>query len=130
LASLYGMNRRSLFPSQRQLAEHTGLEPIYVSKLARTLERAGLLERPESPTDTRALRLALTPAGNDAATTAIGVVAELLERVLAPLGGTHSRRTARFVADVEDLLTADLNPRPEGPDQWQPPPPSTARSSA
>ena len=49
LASLYGMNRRGVFPSQRQLAEHTGLEPIYVSKLARTLERAGLLERPESP---------------------------------------------------------------------------------
>jgi DNA-binding MarR family transcriptional regulator len=117
LASLYGMNRRGVFPSQRQLAEHTGLEPIYVSKLARTLERAGLLERPESPSDTRAVRLALTPAGNDTATTAIGVVGELLERALSPLGGMHSRRTSKFVADLEDLLAADLNPQPEGPDQ-------------
>jgi DNA-binding MarR family transcriptional regulator len=117
LASLYGMNRRGVFPSQRQLAEHTGLEPIYVSKLARTLERGGLLERPESPTDTRAVRLALTPAGDDAASTAIGVVAELLERVLAPMGGTRSRRTARFVADLESLLAANLSPRPQGPDQ-------------
>ena len=72
---------------------------------------------PESPSDTRAVRLALTPAGNDTATTAIGVVGELLERVLAPLGGMHSRRTSGFVADLEDLLAADLNPQPEGPDQ-------------
>jgi DNA-binding MarR family transcriptional regulator len=117
LASLYGMNRRGDFPSQRRLAEHTGLEPIYVSKLARTLERAGLLERPESPSDTRAVQLALTPTGNDTAAAAIGVVAALLQRVLSPLGGPHSRRTARFVADLNDLLAGDLNPQPEGPDQ-------------
>ena len=117
LASLYGMNRRGVFPSQRQLAEHTGLEPIYVSKLARTLERAGLLERPESPSDSRAVQLALTPAGRGTATAAIGVVAELLQRLLAPLGGPHSRRTARFVADLDDLLAGHLKPQPEGPDQ-------------
>src|SRR5262245_7273608 len=117
LASLYGMNHRGIFPSQRELAEHTGLAAIYVSKVARTLERAGLLERPESPADTRAVRLALTPAGRDTATAAIGVVAELLQRVLAPLGGRDSRRTARFVADLNDLLAADLNPQSEGPNR-------------
>lgn len=35
VASLYGMHRTGLRPSQRQLADHTGLEPLYVSKLAR-----------------------------------------------------------------------------------------------
>jgi DNA-binding MarR family transcriptional regulator len=110
LAALHGMNRSGVFPSQRELAEHTGLDAIYVSKLARTLERAGMLERPESPADTRAVRMALTPAGRDTVTKAIGVVAELVQRALAPLGGRDSRRTARFVDDLNDLLAADLDP--------------------
>lgn len=38
VASLYGMQRGGERPSQRRLADHTGLEPLYVSKLARTLE--------------------------------------------------------------------------------------------
>jgi len=33
LASLYGMKQP---PTQRELADHTGLEALYVSKLART----------------------------------------------------------------------------------------------
>jgi DNA-binding MarR family transcriptional regulator len=116
LASLYGMNRRGEQPSQRQLAEHTGLEPIYVSKLARTLERAGLVERPDDPADSRAVRLALTPAGNDTAKQAINIVAELLQRLLAPLGGPRSRRAATFVADLQTLLAAPLSPQPQGAD--------------
>jgi hypothetical protein len=39
LGSLFGMERSRLRPSQRQLADHLGLEPLYVSKLARTLRR-------------------------------------------------------------------------------------------
>ncbi|MER6983053.1 MarR family transcriptional regulator, partial [Streptomyces carpinensis] len=38
MASLYGMSRSGLRPSQRRLADRTGLEPLYVSKLARALE--------------------------------------------------------------------------------------------
>jgi DNA-binding MarR family transcriptional regulator len=116
LASLYGMNRRGGQPSQRQLAEHTGLEPIYVSKLARTLEQAGLVERPGDPADSRAVRLALTPTGVDVARQAITVVAELLEHLLAPLGGVRSRRTAAFVGELQTLLAAPLSPQPEGAD--------------
>ena len=116
LASLYGINRGGEQPSQRQLAEHTGLDPIYVSKLARSLERAGLVERPGDPADTRAVRLALTPAGNDTAGQAIKVVAELLQNLLAPLGGTRSRRSATFVAELETLLSAPLSPKPQGAD--------------
>ncbi|MGW1717304.1 MarR family winged helix-turn-helix transcriptional regulator, partial [Streptomyces sp. NPDC002156] len=54
VASLYGMRRAGLRPSQRRLADHTGLEPLYVSKLARALETAGLLERARDPQDPRA----------------------------------------------------------------------------
>jgi MarR family transcriptional regulator, organic hydroperoxide resistance regulator len=116
LASLYGMNRRGEQPSQRQLAEHTGLEPIYVSKLVRTLERAGLVERPGDPADSRAVRLALTRAGNDTARRAIKIVAELLQHLLAPLGGVRSPRTQAFVAELQTLLAAPLSPQPEGAD--------------
>jgi MarR family transcriptional regulator, organic hydroperoxide resistance regulator len=116
LASLYGINRSGRQPSQRQLAEHIGLEAIYVSKLAKALERAGLVERPGDPGDSRAVRLALTSAGVDTTRQAIAVVAELLERLLAPLGGARSRRTAAFVGELQTLLAAPRSPQPEGVD--------------
>jgi DNA-binding MarR family transcriptional regulator len=47
----------------RALADHTGLDPIYISKLARALERAGLIERAPDPEDTRAVRLTITKEG-------------------------------------------------------------------
>ncbi len=87
-----------------------------MSKLARSLELAGLVERPGDPADSRAVRLALTPAGVDVARQAIAVVAELLERLLAPLGGVRSRRTAAFVGELQTLLAAPLSPQPEGAD--------------
>ena len=40
VASLYGMHRTGERPSQRRLADHTGLEALYVSKLARSLGEA------------------------------------------------------------------------------------------
>src|SRR6478752_9590499 len=67
VASLYGMHRAGVHPSQRRLADHTGLEALYVSKLARSLEAAGLVERTRDPIDTRAVRLALTDHGMELA---------------------------------------------------------------
>lgn len=63
VASLYGMRRVGERPSQRRLADHTGLEALYVSKLARALESAGLVERTRDPRDPRAVQLALTAEG-------------------------------------------------------------------
>ena len=65
VASLYGMQRSGRRPSQRHLADHTGLEALYVSKLARALESAGLVERTRDPRDPRAVQLALTEQGRD-----------------------------------------------------------------
>ncbi|MFD1046951.1 MarR family winged helix-turn-helix transcriptional regulator, partial [Kibdelosporangium lantanae] len=53
LASLYGLRRAGISPSQRELADHTGLEALYVSKLARALEDDGLVERVRDPRDSR-----------------------------------------------------------------------------
>ncbi|SDP79278.1 DNA-binding transcriptional regulator, MarR family [Streptomyces sp. cf386] len=110
VASLYGMQRRGERPSQRRLADHTGLEPLYVSKLARSLEAAGLLERTRDPRDPRAVQLALTEQGRERTLQAIKVVQGLLQQLLAPLGGLDSARTREFTRDLAILLDAPLDP--------------------
>ncbi|HEY8984113.1 MAG TPA: MarR family transcriptional regulator [Streptomyces sp.] len=108
LASLHGMRRTGLTPSQRQLADHTGLEALYVSKLARALESAGLLAREKDPKDPRAMRLTLTSEGRAVTTRAIGVVQTLLDQMLAPLGGQSSERAGVFAAELRALLETPL----------------------
>jgi MarR family transcriptional regulator, organic hydroperoxide resistance regulator len=110
LASLLGMERAGERPSQRRLADHTGLDPIYVSKLATALERAGLITRAASPHDTRAVQLATTDRGEEIARTAIDIVHQLLDELMAPLGGSASKRTKSFRRDLETLLNGGVQP--------------------
>jgi len=111
LASLYGMASAGKQPSQRELADHTGLEPIYVSKLVRVLERDGLVHRAGNPDDTRAVRLIITDRGREVAGQAIAIVGELLEELTAPLGGVRGAATRSFVASLQTLLS-DAPPTP------------------
>ncbi|MGW0425076.1 MarR family winged helix-turn-helix transcriptional regulator [Streptomyces sp. NPDC003015] len=113
VASLYGMQRGGERPSQRRLADQTGLEPLYVSKLARSLESAGLLERARDPRDPRAVQLALTEEGRERTRQAIEVVQGLLEQLLTPLGGLDSARTREFRRELTALLDAPLDPTNE-----------------
>ncbi|MFF3757380.1 MarR family winged helix-turn-helix transcriptional regulator [Streptomyces sp. NPDC002185] len=117
MGSLYGMARSGLRPSQRQLADHTGLEPLYVSKLARALEASGLVARTRDPADPRAMRLALTDEGHDVTRRAIGVVQGLLDQLLEPLGGQHDPRARRFTHDLATLLDAPLDPHTENSEE-------------
>ena len=110
VASLYGMHRTGLRPSQRQLADHTGLEPLYVSKLARALEAAGLIERTRDPADPRAVQLTLTDQGREVTRRAIGIVNGLLEQLLTPLGGLDGPRTKAFSRELATLLDVPLDP--------------------
>ncbi|MFE7191768.1 MarR family winged helix-turn-helix transcriptional regulator [Kitasatospora sp. NPDC057541] len=110
VASLHGLARSGEQPSQRQLADHTGLEPLYVSKLARTLEAAGMLARTRDPRDPRAMRLALTEQGLDVTRRAITVIQQLLDQLLAPLGGQDSARTRQFKDELATLLDTPLDP--------------------
>lgn len=105
LASLYGMDQ---VPSQRELADHTGLEPLYVSKLARTLDADGLIQRTRDAVDTRTMRLELTDQGRETIQPAIAEVAALLDKLLAPLGGRRGARTKDFVRDLTELLDTPL----------------------
>jgi DNA-binding MarR family transcriptional regulator len=110
VASLHGMQRTGERPSQRRLADHTGLEPLYVSKLARSLESAGLVERTRDPRDPRAVQLALTDQGREVTGRAITVVQGLLRQFLAPLGGLDAPRAHEFTRDLATLLDAPLDP--------------------
>ena len=104
LASLSGVARTGGRPSQRELADFASLEPIYVSKLARALEQQGLIERTTNPADPRAVQLVLTPKGEETVEPAIGIVADLLAELTAPIGGLRSAETRHFTHTLQLLL--------------------------
>ncbi|MFG2621380.1 MarR family winged helix-turn-helix transcriptional regulator [Streptomyces sp. NPDC048507] len=117
VASLYDLqNSGERPPSQRALADHTGLEALYVSKLARALESGGLIERARDPRDPRAVQLVLTERGLTVTRQAVAVVQELIERLLRPLGGLDAPRTRAFTDELTALLGVPLTQsRPAGP---------------
>lgn len=104
LGVLTGLSRGGKRPSQRELADHTGLDAIYVSKLARTLEKSGLLERPADPDDPRAVRLGLTERGHEVITAAFDVMRELNEELTSAIGGTKGARNRRLRTTLLALL--------------------------
>jgi DNA-binding MarR family transcriptional regulator len=106
LGPLYAMNRRGASPSQRELADYSGMEAIYVSKLVRSLEKMDLLVRTAHPDDTRAVQLRLTPIGEKTAEETIVIVNDLLDRMLLPLGGSQGRQTIQFAQNIKALLGA------------------------
>jgi DNA-binding MarR family transcriptional regulator len=104
LASLYGLSRKGNRPSQRALAEFSGLEPMYVSKLARSLEQAGFLMREPNTADPRAFHLTLTEQGHAIVQRAFDRVTELHDRLLAPLGERGDPRRVEFRQTLDLLL--------------------------
>jgi DNA-binding MarR family transcriptional regulator len=104
LASLYGFTRAGAQPSQRELADFSGFDPMYVSKLIRALEREGLVQRTEHPADPRAVQLAVTGEGEERVAAGRRLVLELEERRLAPLGGRSSKDSAEFAETLQQLL--------------------------
>src|SRR3954465_4049645 len=83
LGSLRGLSADGSRPTQRELADYSGLEPMYVSKLARTLEGAGMGERRAHPQDPRAVQVALTRHGITIVDQAIAKVRALQEELTA-----------------------------------------------
>jgi DNA-binding MarR family transcriptional regulator len=104
LAALHGLSRDGTRPSQRELADFSGLEAMYVSKLARSLERDDLLVRVRNPADPRAVSLALTDRGEDVVARAIDVVLGLQDELTAPIGGRRGPRNLELMATLRTLL--------------------------
>src|SRR5690349_8760016 len=57
MASLSGLTETGARPSQRELADFSGFDPMYVSKLVRALEQDGWLAREPNAADPRAFHL-------------------------------------------------------------------------
>ena len=104
LGSLCRLARSGVQPSQRELADFSDLEAMYVSKLVRALEHEGLVARAPNAADPRAFCLTPTDRGRDVFDAAFARVAALHERLLAPLGGPGDPRRAEFRETLELLL--------------------------
>jgi DNA-binding MarR family transcriptional regulator len=77
---------------------------MFISKLARVLERGGLIARDRHPADPRAVQLRVTPRGGEVVEAAAGIVRALQEANLAPLGGSASARSAELRRTLLALL--------------------------
>ena len=106
LAPLYRRSPGGAQPSQRELADLTGLDPVYVSKLVRTLERGGFVTRSVKAADPRAFELALTAHGAAAVQEGLKAVYDLRGRLTRPAGGNDGTRTAELAEMLRELLDA------------------------
>lgn len=113
VAALFVVNNARRAPLQRELAEHIGIEPLYLSKLVRVAERDGLLIRRSDPADARAQRLTLTPIGRVRTRTAIGIVQRVTDEFLAPIGGRASTDADALRETLRRVLTQTSAAPPE-----------------
>ena len=104
LAPLYSMSRGGAHPSQRELADLTGLDTVYISKLVRALERAGFVARSANAADTRAVELSLTEQGIATVRDATKAVFQMREQLTEPLGGNDGARTEELAGMLRELL--------------------------
>lgn len=104
LASLHSLFLRGIAPSQKELSDYTGLQPIYISKLVRVLEAAGFLVRTAHSTDSRAVALALSETGLKIIVEARQIVKALDGHLTQPLGGPGGERTRLLTVALRDLI--------------------------
>ena len=113
LATLYSLSLAGMRPSQRELADATGLEPVYVSRLARALEEGGLIQREQALADPRAVEITLTARGEETVIQAIAAVRQLHDELLEPIGGPGSSQNRRFRSTLRALLRENSKGEPQ-----------------
>ncbi len=86
LASVYWLSLHQQDVTQINLSAHTKIDPMTTSKVLRTLQTKGLLQRQEHHTDTRAKTVALTDSGKKITKEAVKTVEQFDEFFFAPLG--------------------------------------------
>jgi len=90
----------------KALAERTGLDPGYLSRILARLERDGMIRRERSPDDGRSVTLWTTPAGRRTQGELNERSNEQVEGLIAPLPQAARARLTEAMADVEGLLAA------------------------
>jgi DNA-binding MarR family transcriptional regulator len=82
------------WPSQRDLAEHTGVDAMMTSQVVRALEKSGLIERVVDDRDARVRHLRCTRSGRSLAMRAI----KLIEQIDDGFFGVSDERAAQIEA--------------------------------
>ena len=100
----------------RDLRARLGLDSGYLSRMIRSLERDGLVERVANPTDRRTRRIRLTRAGRAELRELDRISDELAASALAPLDDEQRARLLRAQAEVRHLLAVSMvSIEPEDP---------------
>ena len=92
----------------RDLRGRLGLDSGYVSRMLRSLERAGLVAVEPDGADRRVRTVRLTAAGLAERRALDRASDEMAERMLDPLGERQRERLVAAMGDVERLLTASM----------------------
>lgn len=87
-------------PTQAEVAELAGTDPMMTSQVLRTLEAKGLITRSPDPRDGRAKLLTVSERGLSLATRAVGIVEEVDGRFFGALDGD----VATFAGSLRALL--------------------------
>lgn len=87
--------------TQALIAAHARTDAVMTSEVVRTLERKALLRRLAHPTDARARRIALTPAGRRLAHRAVALV-ETVDEAFFGAPGPELRALARLLCRGRD----------------------------
>ena len=99
LTTTWWLTRSGEPPTQRQLAEQAGTDTMMTSQVVRKLADRGLLARADDPSDARAKRLRVTPAGLEVVAAALKDVEAADASFFGKLGG----RGDAFVTALADL---------------------------
>jgi len=127
---LYELATRRPTPQAKEIAETLGLDPGYLSRILRKLERAGLVARATASHDRRASDLALTASGRATVRTLNQRADKQAQAVLDRLSPTQRQQFATALSTIEATIsltspsaTESLSPLvPESPASSRPGP--------
>ena len=92
----------------RDVRARLGLDSGYLSRMIRSLERDGLVEKRPNPADRRTTRLCLTRAGRAEMRELDRISDELAASALAPLTAEQRTRLLRAQAEIRHLLAISM----------------------
>lgn len=92
----------------RDVRARLGLDSGYLSRMIRSLERDGLVEKRPNPADGRTTRLSLTEAGRSEMAELDRISNELAESVLGPLTEEQRSRLLAAQSEVRRLLAVSM----------------------
>lgn len=91
LAALQWLSDQQSAVNQMDIADHTKVDKMMVSKVLRTLQKKDLLTRSEHEADTRAKTVSLTPAGRKLLKRAVKIVEGIDNEFFSKLGEHRDR---------------------------------------